>query len=134
MLMRHLVDQAGMSDEFEIDSCATSLEEIGNDIYPPAKTCLRSHNVPFSRHHARQITRRDYDYFDAIFCMDDNNLRNLRFVLGNDLMQSDAALAQPKICKLLSTDVADPWYTNDFEQTYRDVLSGCQTILERYTT
>ena len=129
MVMRHLVAQAGREDEFVIDSCATSREEIGNDIYPPAKRCLSAHNVPFTRHAARQITKADYDSFDLILCMEEYNIRNLRRVLGDELLQQDAALSAPKIRRLLDRDVADPWYTGDFETTFRDVLEGCEKIL-----
>ena len=129
MVMRHLVAEAGREDEFVIDSCATSREEIGNDIYPPAKRCLSAHGVPFTRHAARQITREDYEAFDLILCMEEYNIRNLRRVLGEEIMEHDAALPQPKIRRLLDRDVADPWYTGDFEATYRDVLQGCSHIL-----
>ena len=129
MVMRHLVAQAGREDEFVIDSCATSREEIGNDIYPPAKRCLSAHNVPFTRHAARQITKADYDSFDLILCMEEYNIRNLRHVLGTALLEEDAALSRPKIRRLLNRDVADPWYTGDFEATYCDVKEGCQQLL-----
>ena len=129
MVMRHMVVEAGREDEFVIDSCATSREEIGNDIYPPAKRCLSAHGVPFTRHAARQITKEDYDKFDHILCMEDYNLRNLRRVLGDDIMQQDALLHQPKIRRLLNRDVADPWYTGDFEATYRDVVEGAMRLL-----
>ena len=129
MVMRHLVAQAGREDEFVIDSCATSREEIGNDIYPPAKRCLSAHNVPFTRHAARQITKADYDNFDLILCMEEYNIRNLRHTLGSTLLEEDAALSRPKIRRLLNRDVADPWYTGDFEATYCDVVEGCQQLL-----
>jgi protein-tyrosine phosphatase len=129
MVMRHLVAEANREDEFVIDSCATSREEIGNDIYPPAKRCLTAHAVPFTHHSARQITKEDYDKFDHILCMEDYNLRNLRRVLGDDIMQQDALLHQPKIRRLLNRDVADPWYTGDFEATYRDVVEGAMRLL-----
>ena len=129
MVMRHLVTEAGREDEFVIDSCATSREEIGNDIYPPAKRCLSAHGVPFTRHAARQITKEDYEKFDMILCMEEYNIRNLRRVLGEELLEEDATLSQPKIRRLLNRDVADPWYTGDFEATYRDVLDGCQQLL-----
>ena len=129
MVMRHLVAEAGREDEFIIDSCATSREEIGNDIYPPAKRCLSAHNVPFTRHAARQITKADYDSFDLILCMEEYNIRNLRYVLGTTLLEEDAALSRPKIRRLLNRDVADPWYTGDFEATYRDVVEGCERLL-----
>ena len=127
MIMRHLTEQEG--ETYVIDSCATSREEIGNDIYPPAKRCLSAHGVPFTRHAARQITREDYEQFDLILCMEDYNICNLRRVLGEDLMQHDAALPQPKIRRLLNRDVADPWYTGDFETTYRDIVEGCKALL-----
>ena len=130
MVMRHLVAQAGREDEFVIDSCATSREEIGNDIYPPAKRCLSAHNVPFTRHAARQITKADYDSFDLILCMEEYNIRNLRYVLGITLLEEDAALSSPKIRRLLNRDVADPWYTGDFEATYCDVVEGAMRLLD----
>ena len=130
MVMRYLVVEAGREDEFMIDSCATSREEIGNDIYPPAKRCLAAHQVPFSRHAARQITKEDYDKFDLILCMEEYNIRNLRHTLGAALLDADAHKAEPKIRRLLNRDVADPWYTGDFEATYRDVVEGCQQLLD----
>ena len=133
MIMRYLVSQKHSNANYQssiiIDSCATSREEIGNDIYPPAKRCLSAHGVPFTRHAARQITREDYEQFDAILCMEDYNIRNLRRVLGEEIMQRDAALAMPKIRRLLNRDVADPWYTGDFEATYRDLMEGCTALL-----
>ena len=134
MIMRHLVEQhtnpLAHNSTFIIDSCATSREEIGNDIYPPAKRCLSAHNIPFTRHAARQITREDYEAFDIILCMEDYNIRNLRRVLGEDIMQRDMALPQPKIRRLLDRDVADPWYTGDFEATYRDLMEGCTALIQ----
>ena len=127
MIMRHLTEQEG--ETYVIDSCATSREEIGNDIYPPAKRCLSAHGIPFTRHAARQITREDYEQFDLILCMEDYNIRNLRRGLGEEIMQRDAALPQPKIRRLLNRDVADPWYTGDFETTYRDLVEGCKALL-----
>ena len=131
MIMRHMVAEASIEcqQSILIDSCATSREEIGNDIYPPAKRCLSAHGVPFSRHAARQITHEDYENFDMILCMEDYNIRNLRRVLGEEIMQQDAALPQPKIRRLLSHDVADPWYTGDFETTYQDLIEGCRALL-----
>ena len=131
MIMRHMVAEASIEcqQSILIDSCATSREEIGNDIYPPAKRCLSAHGVPFSRHAARQITREDYQTFDMILCMEDYNIRNLRRVLGEEIMQQDAQLPQPKIRRLLSHDVADPWYTGDFETTYQDLIEGCRALL-----
>ena len=128
MIMRHLIAQKNL--DILIDSCATSREEIGNDIYPPAKRCLSAHGIPFSHHAARQITREDYQTFDAILCMEDYNIRNLRRVLGEEIMQQDAQLLQPKIRRLLSHDVEDPWYTGDFEATYQNLMEGCKALLQ----
>ena len=132
MIMRHMATVAGVSHLFEVDSCATSREEIGNDIYPPAKRCLKTHGVPFTRHAARQITTDDYEHFDQIICMEDYNIRNLHHVLGEALMVRDAALPKPKIRRLLDRDVADPWYTGDFEVTYRDLEEGCKRLLHTF--
>lgn len=133
MIMRHLVAKEFSNTNCQlsivIDSCATSREEIGNDIYPAAKRCLSAHNIPFTRHAARQITRNDYEAFDIILCMEDYNIRNLRRVLGEDIMQRDATLPKPKIRRLLNRDVADPWYTGDFEATFRDLVEGCSNLL-----
>ena len=130
MMMRHMAAEAGVSHLFEVDSCATSREEIGNDIYPPAKRCLAAHGVPFTKHAARQITPDDYAHFDLILCMEDYNIRNLRRVLGEGVMAQDAALPEPKIRRLLDRDVADPWYTGDFEATYQDLVEGCGRLIE----
>lgn len=128
-VMKDMVAQVGREDEFYIESAATSTEEIGNDMYPPAKRCLSEHGVPFTRRTARQITRDDYRRFDLILCMDQYNIRNLRYTLGVDLLTADAALPDPKIRMLLSRDVADPWYTGNFEATYKDVVEGCNTLI-----
>ncbi len=129
MVLRHMVDECGQQADWYIDSCATSREEIGNDIYPAAKRCLMAHNVPFGKHAARQITKADYQEFDMILCMEDYNIRNLTRVLGADLLREDAELVSPKIRRFLDRDVADPWYTGDFETTYRDIVEGCEQLL-----
>ena len=125
------VSEAGLDTEVLIDSCATSTEEIGNDIYPPARRCLQTHGIPVLPHAARQITRDDYARFDLILCMENYNIRNLHPVLGGQLMAEDTALPAPKIQRLLPRDVADPWYTGDFETTYRDLREGCTALLNQ---
>lgn len=129
MIMQNLVAQKGLERVWEIDSCATSREEIGNDIYPLARRCLAAHAVPVLSHVARQISIEDYYHFDLILCMEDYNIRNLRRVLGDELMREDADRPIPKIRRLLPKDVADPWYTGDFEATYRDLVAGCMQLL-----
>lgn len=132
MIMQHLLRQQQLTSHFEIDSCATSTEEIGNDIYPPAKRCLTQHGIAILPHAARQITRADYEYFDLILCMEHYNIRNLRYTLGEDLLAQDQFLPQPKIRRLLNRDVVDPWYTRDFEVTYDDLWEGCMGLIEEY--
>ncbi len=131
MIMRYITAEAGVAHCFEIDSCATSDEEIGNGIYPSAKRCLQAHKIPVFPHCARQITHTDYEYFDLILCMEDYNICNLRRVLGGDLMEKDAISGHPKIRRLLNRDVADPWYTGDFETAYRDIYEGCNALLQK---
>lgn len=136
MVLRHLAEAAGRAADFYIESCATSTEEIGNDIYPPAKRCLSSHGIPITSHSARQITLADYDRFDEIYLMDRSNFRTLRWTFPASLLDADAALPQPKIRLLMelcgsSREVADPWYTGDFEATFRDVSSACQVLISK---
>ena len=125
-VMKWLVKEAGREGEFEIASAATSAEEIGNPVYPPARRKLAEHSIASDGKYARQITRRDYQYYDLIVGMDEWNLRNMRRMLGGD--------PEGKICLLMDFterpgEVADPWYTGDFEATWRDVLEGCRGIL-----
>lgn len=125
-IMKHLVSQAGRSDEFEIASAAVSTEEIGNDIYPPAKRMLTSQNIPFTHHSARQMTRADYAYYDHIICMDQSNLRWLNYIIPSDSAHK-VSLMMAWAGK--SSDVSDPWYTGDFTKAYEDILEGCQAML-----
>ena len=126
-IMKDLVSKRGVADKFYIESCATSREEIGNSVYPPAKAKLAEHNISCAGKTARQITKRDYEEFDLIIAMDRNNLRNLVPFVGEDtenkvsLMMSYAGMHK---------DVADPWYTRDFKTTYDDVLLGCTRLFE----
>lgn len=123
-VMKDMVAKLGLSDQYEIDSAATSREEIGNPIYPPARKKLLSEGIPIGTHRARQITKADYAHFDRIYIMDHWNQRNILRVLGSD--------PYDKIEMLLDRDVADPWYTGDFDATYRDVTEGCKRIIDEY--
>lgn len=129
-IFAELARRAGLSDQFSVASAATSREEIGNDMYPPAKACLRAHGVPFSRRRARQVTRADYDDYDLLIIMEDYNRRNLRRIIPDD--------PEDKVHTLMSytghdRDVADPWYTDDFETAYDDILCGCTALLKALT-
>ena len=127
-IMKHLVSQAGRSDEFEIASAAVSTEEIGNDIYPPAKRMLTSQNIPFTHHSARQMTRADYAYYDHIICMDQSNLRWLNYIIPSDSAHKVTLLMQ---WAGKTRDVADPWYTGDFSKAFNDILEGCQALINQ---
>ena len=120
-VMKDLVRKAGLEGKFHIASAAVSREEIGNPVYPPARRELAKHGISCGGHAAHQITRRELEEYDHIYYMDGSNARYLRRLFGED-----AAKCQP----LLDHDVADPWYTGDFTETWNDVLEGCQKILE----
>lgn len=126
-VMKDVVAKAGLSHEFEIASAATSTYEIGNPVYPPARQKLAEHGIDCKGKTARQITKKDYDYYDYIVAMDQSNIRNLKNMLSND--------PQGKISLLMDytshpADVADPWYTGDFQATWDDVSEGCEALLK----
>ena len=133
-------DSAQSAIDFEIASAATSTEEIGNPVYPPARRMLAMHGIDCSGKTARQMTARDYEYYDYIVLMDRNNLRNLRWILPADVYARETASGEaqgtpPKKVSLLmdwvgkSRDVADPWYTGGFVATWDDVNEGCKAML-----
>ena len=126
-VMKHLVSQAHRSDDFYIESAATSTEEIGNEVYPPARRKLAEHDISCKGKTARQMIRSDYNRFDLLIGMDSYNIRNMTRICGGD--------PEGKIHRLLDFtprpgDVADPWYTGNFEATWQDVLLGCQCLLK----
>ena len=126
--------------DFEIASAATSTEEIGNPVYPPARRMLASHGIDCHGKTARQMTTADYNHYDYIVLMDQNNLRNLRWILPCDIYEretceTEAASIPHKVSLLMDwagkgRDVADPWYTGDFEATWQDVNEGCKAMLK----
>ncbi|EOS63733.1 low molecular weight protein-tyrosine-phosphatase [Oscillibacter sp. 1-3] len=127
-VMKDLVKQAGLEGQFQIASAATSTEEIGNPVYPPARRKLAEHGISCAGKTARQLTRADYARYDLLIGMDRANIRNMNRICGGD--------PEGKIKLLLDFmdrpgDVADPWYTGNFDTTWRDVLEGCQKLLER---
>lgn len=127
-VMKDLVKKAGLAGDFAIASAATSTEEIGNPVYPPARQKLAEHSIGCGGKTACQLRRADYEEYDFLVGMDGANLRNMRRICGGD--------PKGKISLLLDWtdhpgDVADPWYTGDFEATWRDVLTGCQGLLEQ---
>ena len=126
-IFKSLVRERGLGGEYYAESAAVSAEELGNPIYPPAKSSLTRHGIAFDRGKcARQVRPSDYDAFDRIICMDASNLRLIKRIIPDD--------PQDKICLMMSfagssRDVSDPWYTGDFEATYRDILSACKAML-----
>lgn len=126
-ILKALVKSKGLESRYDIESAAVSAEEIGNPIYPPAKRCLTQHGIQFDNgKRARQVIRTDYDIFDRIICMDHSNLRLLRRIIPDD--------PQGKIHLMMSytgviRDVADPWYTGDFEEAFQDILEGCEAFI-----
>lgn len=163
-VMKDLVKKSGLEAQFHIESAATSTEEIGNPVYPPARRKLAEHGISCEGKTARRLIRADYDRFDPLIGMDRVNLRNMRRICGGDynsklrlLMdcadheKGTPAKPSPRLCgersrsgmselpalagregyEVCGDGVADPWYTGDFETTWRDVLAGCQGLLKQ---
>ena len=126
-IMRDMLIHRGVSDLVRVASAATSREEIGNDMYPPAKRKLDREKIPYYPRQARQITRADYDEYDFIVCMEQYNIRNLKRIIPED--------PEEKVHLLLDyssrpRDISDPWYTGDFDQAYDDIVEGCEGLLD----
>ena len=127
-ILKKMVKEKGLSDKFEIASAATSTEEIGNPVYPPAKRKLKEHGIDCSGKYAVQLKRSDYDRYDYFLCMDNRNIQNTLRIFGSD--------PEGKVSLLLSycgerREVADPWYTDDFDTAYDDIWRGCRAFLEK---
>ena len=127
-VMKDLVKRSGLEDRFHIESAATSTEELGNPVYPPARRKRAEHGIDCAGKRARQLTRSDYGEYDLLIGMDRANVRNMQRICGGD--------PAGKIRLLLACagrpgeEVADPWYTGDFEAAWRDVLAGCRGLLD----
>lgn len=129
-IFKDMVEKAGIAGRFHIESAATSREELGSDTDPRTKKKLKEHGIPFTKRHARQITKDDYEAFDYIIGMDEANVRNILRITGGD--------PEGKVSKLLDfagkdDSIADPWYTGNFDETYDDVIKGCSCLLEYFT-
>jgi len=127
-VMKDIAERAGRSADFEIASAATSTEELGNPVYPPARQTLARHGISCEGKYARQMTRADYDYYDYIIAMDKNNLRNISRICGADTIGKVKLLmsyaGQP------DGEVADPWYTGGFEAAFADISAGCRGLFD----
>ena len=124
-----MVEKRGIAHKYEIASCATSTEELGNSVYPPARAKLAQHGISCKGKTARQMTKEDYGYYDYIIAMDRYNLRNMTRFVGDD--------PECKVSLLLDHtdrpgDVADPWYTGNFDATWNDVNRGCEALLKEF--
>lgn len=131
-IMKDIIKKNGKENDFYIESSATSSEEIfcgiGNPVYPPAKRKLAEEGISCEGKRAVKLTRDDYEKFDYLICMDDNNIRNALYILGHD--------KDNKLSKLLDwtgsgKNVADPWYSGDFDSAFNDILSGCEALFEK---
>lgn len=127
-VMNKLIMEKGLSDKIIARSCAVSREEIGNDIHRGTREILIKYDIPFSSRQAVQLTKADYERYDYLVAMDESNLRFIKRIIGADYGN--------KVSLLLSfagedISISDPWYTGDFERTYRDVLKGCKALLDK---
>ena len=127
-VMQDLVEKNGLADSFVIDSAATSTEEIGNPVDPRTRRKLQQEGIHYGNHRARQMTRADYENFNYLIGMDHNNLRNMMRMLKNDSLGKVSLLLdwteKPR-------DIADPWYSGNFDLTYEDVTEGCEALLKK---
>ena len=127
-ILKDMVEKRGIGHKFYIESAATSTEEIGNPVYPPARHKLKEHGIDCTGKTARQITKADYKKFDFIFCADSYNIKNTLRIFGGD--------PENKVCRLLDLtdrprDIADPWYTGNFDITWNDIVEGCEAFLDK---
>lgn len=130
-VMRDMLKKRGLSDKILVESSATSTEEIGNDIHRGTRQILDKYSIPYTRREAVQLTHADYEKYDYFIGMDSANIRNMLRIFGSD--------PDGKVARLLDlthhpADVADPWYTGNFEATYQDVTVGCEAVIEYITT
>ena len=126
--MKNLVKKAGLEQRFQIESAATSTEEIGNSVYPPARRKLSEHGIDCSGKRAHQLLKSDYEKYDLLIGMDHANLRNMQRICGGD---PDGKMHLLMDFTNRPGEVADPWYTGDFDTTWRDVEEGCQGLLQK---
>ena len=130
-VMKHLVKEAGLEEQFQIASAATSREELGSPVYPPARKKLAEHGISCAGHMARQLQNRDYDEYDLLIGMDYANLRNMHRICGGDF--DDKMHLLMEYAGHPDQEVADPWYTRDFDAAWSDILDGCRGLLKHLT-
>ena len=123
-IMKHIVDRHGLADRFLIRSSATSNEEVGNDVYPPARRVLRTNGIDCPARSAVRLKESDYGKYDLILYMDDYNGRNIRYIMGDP----EAKIVKLGTFGLNGADISDPWYTDRFEQTYQEITLCCEEL------
>lgn len=126
-IMKDLVSKRGVANHYEIASAATSDEELGNPVYPPAKKKLAEHGIGCAGKTARQVTSSDYDYYDYLIVMEEKNRKYLSYIIGEDI--------ENKVFRLLDFtnhghDIADPWYTGNFDIAWNEIYEGCNSLLD----
>ncbi|MBR5370410.1 MAG: low molecular weight phosphotyrosine protein phosphatase [Bacilli bacterium] len=121
-IMKDKVNKLGLENDFHIESRATSYEEEGNDMYPPAKRILDNMNISYTRHYSKRVEKEDYSKFDLFVCMEDSNIRNLSYIFDD---------TDKKVIKLLDRNISDPWYTGNFISTYNDLVEGIDELIKR---
>lgn len=126
-ILKDMVKKKGLEDSFQIASCATSREEIGNSLHPGAVRKLDEMGIPHRRRQAVQLTREDYDTYDYLLCMDRWNVNNVQRIIRHDPKHKVYMLLEFAGTK---RDIADPWYTGNFDETYDDLVKGCKAFLE----
>jgi protein-tyrosine phosphatase len=126
-IMKDLLKKEGFEACFDVSSAATSREEIGNPVYPPARKKLKEHGIDCAGKTARQMTRADYDHYDMIICMESWNIRNSLRIIGSDPKHKLSLLLDYTDRK--GEDISDPWYTSDFDKAWDDILFGCKGLL-----
>ena len=127
-VMKKLVSDAGLSDKIHVESAAATREDIGSDIYPSARKKLTAEGIPFTHRAARQMTRADYDRFDYIIGMDSENLHDMRRISGGDRDRKISLMLD--LTQRRGSNVADPWYTGNFDEAFEDIMEGCTALLE----
>ena len=127
-IFQNEIDKLGLHDKFYVNAKAVSEEEIGNDMYPPAKKCLLKHNIKFEKTSSSKVTLSDYSYYDYLIIMDKSNRYLLNQIIGNDSMNKVYTLLS---FQGLDRDISDPWYTGDFELCYKDIEYGVKGLISK---
>lgn len=125
-IFKDIIKKEGISDKFDVVSRATSTEEIGNDIYPKSKKTLLENNIPFNRHYARQISKKEYLEADYVLAMEDYNIRNLSYIVGS-IDYSKVFLL--RTWSIGTKEISDPWYNGKFQQVFNEIFEGCIDFL-----